>query len=202
MIFPKSFKKLGKIIFILSVLLIATNVRADETVRICFNYGCFSEEEATFKEADLQGLKKRFLLAQNAEEEREQIAAAIGFLLQQAGKQTPIFADRGGNFADFGMHGKMDCIDHATSGTRLLQMFEQRGFLRFHKVLTPALRSRFIVFLHYAAQIEELTPTETEQKARFAVDSWFFDNGNAATIIPMEEWNQGASPNNIDSFLF
>ncbi len=31
--------------------------------------------------------------------------------------------------------------------------------------------------------------------ARFAVDSWFYDNGLPAAILPLADWNAGHSPN-------
>ena len=32
------------------------------------------------------------------------------------------------------------------------------------------------------------------EDARFAVDSWFVDNGQAAVILPLGEWKEGAGP--------
>jgi hypothetical protein len=90
----------------------------------------------------------------------------------------------------------MDCIDHSTTTTRFLRLLERRGALRFHRVLEPARRG--LVFQHLAARIEEigpsLMPAETEQIRRFAVDSWYVDNGRPAPIIPMELWQEGNDP--------
>jgi hypothetical protein len=32
------------------------------------------------------------------------------------------------------------------------------------------------------------------EAARFAVDSWFVDNGQPAVILPLDEWKKGAGP--------
>jgi hypothetical protein len=102
----------------------------------------------------------------------------------------------------------MDCIDHSTSTTRLLRMIEARGWLRFHRVLDPVRRSRFLLDQHFSAAVEEtgsaaadpaaagemLKVGEGLPAARFAVDSWFFDNGTPAVVMPLEDWLSGDSP--------
>jgi Tfp pilus assembly protein PilN len=84
----------------------------------------------------------------------------------------------------------MDCIDHSTSTTRLLQMLEAYGFLRWHQVSEIDVRNWAFVFpAHYSAVIEEKASA-----ARFVVDSWFVDNGQPAVILPLGEWKKGAGP--------
>ena len=133
------------------------------------------------------------------------IGGAVGRLLGWAGQQSPISADRGGNYADDAVHGRMDCIDHATTTTRLLRLLERRGLLRFHRVLEPARRLRFWVFPHYAAQIEEARggdakrgEGEEETSSRFAVDSWFFDNGHPAAVMRLEAWQKRKDPDGAE----
>jgi hypothetical protein len=99
----------------------------------------------------------------------------------------------------------MDCIDHSTTTTRLLRLIEAKGMLRFHHVLDPSLRRRFLVFEHYSALIEERKPgasdcgcdgeTLEDPAAQFVVDSWFFDNGRPAVVMPLARWQAGESPN-------
>jgi len=130
--------------------------------------------------------------AGNAAEERDLLGVAVGKMLGWAGAQSPIKADRGGNYADAGVPGMMDCIDHSTTTTRLLRVLEARGALRFHRVLEPALRSTLFVFLHYSALIEELA--SVPEPARYVVDSWFFDNGEPAAVLPLANWMSGENP--------
>ena len=133
--------------------------QAASSVSICFNYGCVREEEVRFRAATLTRLVARFADAQTAEEERAVLGEALGRLYRVAAIQTPIAADRGGNLLDDGANGRMDCIDHSTSSTRLLRLLEARGALRFHRVLEPVRRTRFI-FQHFSAAIEELSCAE------------------------------------------
>ena len=141
--------------------------QAESTVSICYNYGCVREEEVRFRAATLTRLVARFADAQTAEEERAVLGEALGRLYRVAAIQTPIAADRGGNLLDDGANGRMDCIDHSTSSTRLLRLLETRGALRFHRVLEPVRRTRFI-FQHFSAAIEELSCAE--RSARVAPD--------------------------------
>ena len=95
-----------------------------------------------------------------------------------AGEQTPVWRDKGGNYADGGENGKMDCIDHSTNTTAFLRLLEARGWLRFHDVLEPLMRRRFFFAVHWAARIRE-----RETQKVYVVDSWYFDNGHPAAGI-------------------
>ena len=191
--------------------------RGGETLTVCFNYGCYAQADVSFSEAQLAEIKAS-LRAADAAEEREHLARALGRLYAWAGAQSPIAADNGGNLADEAVYGRMDCIDHSLTTTRLLKMLEARGMLRYHQVEERVLRSRFLVFQHYAAQIVEYEVAPRAQMgeavnnplqavasdassadgargaARFAVDSWFFDNGHPAVILPLANWMSGEGP--------
>ena len=183
---------------------IALPALADEKVNVCFNYGCLAQAEVVYSEAQLAQIAGLLGVALDAGEERAAIGVAIGRLLGWAGEQTPIAADRGGNYADAAVFGKMDCIDHSTTTTRLLEMLERRRLLRHHRVLAPEVRQRFWVMVHYSALIEALgaaaTTGEGAQEApaapteRYAVDSWFYDNGRPAVVMPLALWQSGESP--------
>ena len=176
-----------------------------------------------FHGATLARLGERLAGARTAAEERERLAEAVGRLYRVAGTQTPVGADRAGNFLDAEVHGRMDCIDHSTSTTRLLELVEARGGLRFHRVVEPARRTRLIL-QHFSAVIEVLTVEEriarmppgealagcncTEDGQvieaadgadrpgeRYVVDSWFVDNGEPAVVLPLAEWLKGGGPN-------
>jgi hypothetical protein len=183
---------------LLPLMLIALPVTADERLSVCFNYGCLTQADAVFSEAQLADVARLLASSETAAQERDALAVAVGKLLGWAGEQTPIAADRGGNFADAGISGKMDCIDHARTTTRLLQMIERRGLLHYHRVLSPVLRRRFLIFEHNAARIEEIEPGAAGDGANYVVDSWFFDNGQPAVVMPLALWQSGESPNGAE----
>lgn len=206
----------------LTLLLAAAPVWADESVSVCYNYGCSAEQEVIFSELQLARVRGMLAAAVSAEGERQVLALAVGQLYAWAGEQSPIWRDRGGNYADEGVQGAMDCIDHSTTTTRLLRLLEYRGWLRFHRVVEPARRTRFVIFEHVSAVIEEIPPRwlpkavpvgaqalpvdappspgwdAAEGKAaprRFVVDSWFVDNGQPAVVLPLKQWKKGGGPN-------
>jgi hypothetical protein len=68
-------------------------------------------------------------------------------------------------------------------------MLKNDGLLKYHVPTGNARRFRPRLFQHYTAVIEE---TATQQK--YAVDSWFLDNGNPPFIIPLDAWKRGWTP--------
>ena len=173
-------------------LLLLTLIAAAQadTVTICFNYGCQNQAQAEYDEGKMFAMRVLLGSAQDAGEERQRLALAVGWLLGWAGEQTPIAADRGGNYADQGVYGRMDCIDHATTTTQLLQMLEARGWLRFHRVLPPVGRLRYLFAAHYAAQIVEIAAPPGAPSI-YVVDSWFRDNGQPAVVSELSAWQDG-----------
>jgi len=182
----------------LVLLLVAGVAWADEAVPVCYDYGCASRQTVNFSERQLDQLHETLAAAATAEEERRALARVVGRLYAWAGEQSPIWRDRGGNYADGGVEGEMDCIDHSTTTTRFLRLLERRGWLRFHRVLAPVRRVRFLIAVHWSALIEELPPAgagPATAPRRFVVDSWFVDNGRPAVVLPLEEWLNGGGPN-------
>ncbi|KFB71382.1 MAG: hypothetical protein ABTS16_10795 [Candidatus Accumulibacter phosphatis] len=183
--------------WLMSLLLIglAPAVSAD-SLSVCYNYDCLAEAEVNYGAEQLTRVRDLLGVARNAAEERERLSLAIGWLLGWAGEQTPISADRGGNFADDGVFGRMDCIDHSTTTTRLLRLLESHRWLSFHRVLEPVRRVLYLFEVHYSAQIEEIESLTTASAlaaapARYVVDSWFRDNGRPAVVMALPSWLDG-----------
>jgi hypothetical protein len=197
-----------RLYFGLGLMAITGVAAADERIVVCYNYGCAAEETVRYTESQLAWARKIMLVAKTPEQERAALGPVIGRLYAWAGRQSPIYMDRGGNVADEARPGSMDCIDHSTTTTRLLQMLERRGILRFHDVKEVERRTRVFIFEHYSAVIEESPPhwlprekirypkvtPEEARPERFVVDSWFVNNGKPAVILPLEDWKDGAGP--------
>lgn len=172
------------------LLLCATNALADEAVSVCFNYGCAAEEVAVFSEVRLTWAQEMLATADTAARERQLLSMVTGRLYLWAGQQTAIHADRGGNFDDEGVRGAMDCIDHSTTAS-FLRLLERRGALRFHRVLEWVTERLGLCrrLLFSGREIgSSLRQAETEHVRRFAVDSWYVNNGRPAPVIP---WSSG-----------
>lgn len=158
-------------------------------VAICFNYGCHDRQKIEVASDDLAPFRARFDHVASAEDEREAIRAAVAGLYTVAGRQSPIWRDRGGNFADDDTkHGRMDCIDHSANTTAFLRLIDRIGWLRHHAVGEPAVRGR-VFNVHWSA-----TMTERATGVIFAVDSWFFDPGELPVIYTLKEWLAGRRP--------
>ena len=78
----------------------------------------------------------------------------------------------------------MDCIDESTNTFQYLLALEQMNLLRWHRV---DLKQRRIVWFatHWTATISEI-----DTDARFAVDSWYRDNGELPFIQPIADWRR------------
>lgn len=124
--------------------------------------------------------------------ERAAIATTISNMETTVGVLTGTSQDRGGNLAGFGLSGQMDCIDESTNTTTYLTMLGDNGLLKHHIVLDRATRfGLFVGAPHSTAVIEEIGTGQ-----RFAVDSWFYDNGQPPAIVELHEWKSGWEPGN------
>ena len=62
--------------------------------------------------------------------------------------------------------------------------------MQFHEIEDMRTRNFFFTgWPHTTAVIREI-----KTGARFAVDSWFYDNGVAATIVPFDQWKANFQP--------
>ena len=161
-----------------------------EEVTICYNYGCNARAPVNYSEKNLESLHSLLAAAADAKAERAAIALVIGRMYAIAGQQTPVWRDKGGNYADGGENGKMDCIDHSTNTTAFLRLLQAHGWLRYHEVLDRIMRRRYLFADHWAARIRE----RKTQKI-YIVDSWYFDNGRPAAIFTLDDWLAGETPN-------
>jgi len=175
-------------LFIL-ILCLSLTAQADE-VSICYNYGCAVTAQVDLQVNELHAARRLLLRATDAVGEREAIALVIGLFEVAAGRQTPTWADKGRNVNDDGVDGRMDCIDESANATSYLRLLESKDWLKHHLVLEPVKRAPLLVNVHWAARI-----VEKKTGREFAVDSWFFDNGQPAFVVPLDEWRDGAEPN-------
>lgn len=166
----------------------AADNRADG-VTICYNYGCYVQARVNFTVAQFDNVARLFASVKDAAGERKALGRAIGRMYYFAGESTPIWHDHGENFWDDGANGKMDCIDHSHNTDAFLTLLKARGLLRFHDVVGKLRRRLFFFGEHWTARIAEIS-----SGAEYAVDSWYFDPGEPAAVMPIADWLRFKDP--------
>jgi hypothetical protein len=166
---------------------ISPNLNAFE---ICHGGGCAESNQLSLTDMQWRQVSNVFTKkAQNAEQERAQIAQAIGVLEAIIGEKIGTSADVAGTF-NLKSLGQMDCNDEAINTTTYMRLLKQAGFMPSHEIEDTRTRSFFFNgWPHSTAVIHEINSGE-----RFAVDSWFYDNGHAATMLPFTQWKAGYIP--------
>ncbi len=158
---------------------------------VCFDHSCASVETVSLNKQQWQRATAPLSrAAASASGERAAIADSIALLEEITGAIIGTAHDRGGNLAGFGRPRQLDCIDESTNSYTYLRMLEQQGLFRFHTVVNRSTRfGLFVGMPHTTAVIRE-----DETGVRYAVDSWFFDNGKPPYIVELEAWKSGNDP--------
>lgn len=159
------------------------------TTDICYNYNCTVHAKVQLTSTQMRNVRELFSSVTTPQQERDAISLGMALFEAYAAEQTPTGNDKGGNVADNGVDGRMDCIDHAHNTTAYLRLMQRFGFLSFHEPLNPVERLSLLVSAHWAAQIVEIGSGR-----KFVVDTWFRDNGAPAIIYPLQDWLSGISP--------
>ena len=167
---------------------------AISSFNMCYGGGCAAMSHVALSEADWQIIIKNFQnVPKNAAEERADIGNAIGSFEQIVGAKTNTSEDKGGTFGNSAYPNQLDCNDEAANTTIYMRLLQQAGYLQFHQILDTKTRGYFIHgWPHTTAAIQEISTSE-----KFAVDSWFYDNGQAATIVPLALWKSGWKPEKV-----
>ncbi|MFQ5642525.1 MAG: hypothetical protein ACE5FQ_02385 [Thiogranum sp.] len=152
----------------------------------CTDYHCDEGETVSLSARQWNQVRALFVSAPTADDERRQIRKAIALLEAQVGEITGTSGDLAKNVAGAGLPGQLDCISESRNTTTYLQLLSNDGLLRWHTVEERRLRHPWILDLHWAAVIRD---NSTGQ--RYAVDSWFLDNGQPPYIQPLEQWLSG-----------
>lgn len=159
---------------------------------ICVAYGC-RHRETTF--LDSQEWEKVAEMMEpeifdSPEMERNRISETIGFLERIIGPRTGTEHNRARNRPGPQGSRQLDCIAEMVNTNIYLLLLDRENLLKHHKVAEPARRGPLnLSFWHNTAVIEE-----TGTGNRYAVDTWFNDNGHPAAIIPLDIWMSGYSP--------
>lgn len=166
-----------------------------EGFNVCLGGGCAEMKHVTITRAEWEQVSAIFLNKTECVEvqeslERKQISEAVGLLEKIVGEKIGTSGDRAGTFNNSKYTGQQDCNDEAINTTTYIRLLQYGGLVKWHE--SEDMRTRNFFFNgwpHSTAVIHEKATGE-----RFAVDSWFYDNGVPATIVPFKLWKSGYIP--------
>jgi len=160
-----------------------------ERLQVCHGSNCRIETTVRLGDSDWDRVRAQFEPApSSAAEERRRIANAIGLMERLVAPQAGTAKDVGRNLAAADQSTQLDCVDEAVNSSTYLDLIAAEGLLRFHSVQSPAHRGG-VILAHNTAVVRE---TATGQL--YAVDSWFYDNGTPAVVLPLQTWLNGWEP--------
>lgn len=172
---------------------------ADGNIRHCHGYGCKFVTNVPLDKKDWKIISAAFRpRAKAAEQERKQIAKAIGLFEKQVGPKDGTVEDIRGTFRKTG-DKQLDCVDESTNTTSYLSVLQDVGLLKFHTVMGPTMRFPIIHAGNWPHQTALIRDNKTGTV--YAVDSWFRDNGAPADIIELKEWKRGWKPPDVHDLL-
>jgi hypothetical protein len=162
-----------------------------DALEICQGGGCANLSHTHLTQAEWDSISKLFSpMPQDAQAERALIAKAMAQFEIIIGNKVGTFLDKAGTFKNSKFSGQQDCNDEAINTTTYLRLLIQAGLMKMHAVEDTRTRNFFFSgWPHTTAVIRQI-----DNQARFAVDSWFFDNGQPATIVPFDVWKEGYIP--------
>lgn len=171
-------------------LLLATPLAwcAPQPFFVCTDYHCDTGQLVVLAPDDWQAVRALFAPNASASDERQSIGRAIALLESRVGDITGTWRDLAGNVAGAGKPGQLDCISESKNTTTYLTLMARDGLLKNHNVEARRVRRPWIFDVHWTAVIREAGTGQ-----RFAVDSWFLDNGQPPHVQPLEEWLSGKS---------
>jgi hypothetical protein len=158
---------------------------------VCQGGGCAQINQISINLAEWNSIAKVLKpKASNADEERMRLSQAIGQFEQVVGQKNGTSTDRAGTFDNSAFKGQLDCNDEAINTTTYMRLLKQAGLLVFHDIEDIRTRNFFFTgWPHTTAVIHDIKTGE-----RYAVDSWFYDNGHAATVVPFAQWKANYEP--------
>lgn len=160
---------------------------------VCSGGGCAEIHHVALDNDEWQEISAIFAdddAPADAARERKHIADAIGAFETIVGAKTGTALDRAGTFNNSEYEGQLDCNDEAINSTTYMHLMRKYGLMQWHEIEDTRTRNFFFTgWPHSTAVMHEIASGK-----RYAVDSWFYDNGVSATIVPFELWKSGYIP--------
>ena len=158
---------------------------------ICHSGGCADVSQVVISDEEWLAVAEIFdEQVTSPAHERAQIADAIGMLETLIGHKIGTAGDLAGTFGNSQYKGQLDCNDEAINTTTYMRLLQSQGLMLQYDIEDTRTRNFFLTgWPHSTAVIRYIATGE-----QFAVDSWFYDNGHAATIVPFKVWKANYLP--------
>ena len=161
----------------------------------CTAFACNVQWNLVFSQAQWDEIGAFFKDTRDADDERRRIEKAMSRFEQIAGAMDGTDKDKGGTgliWRDTSP-GQLDCYAEASNTGVALRMMYASGFLKFHKPGPQGMRGPLF---SGTALLDHATATiiENADGHRFAVDSWFFDNGGPVFVVDFDTWQHSWHP--------
>lgn len=158
---------------------------------VCHDLTCHSVSDVSLTASEWQQVRQVFeSRPADAETERQQLGQAVALLERLVGTKTGTSRDLAENRLRSSRRGQLDCIDEATNTTVYLRMLESDGLLSWHQTAPRTSRGLLIG----RAPHNTATIIDKQTRIRYAVDAWFFANGEPPAIVLLDSWKQGWRP--------
>lgn len=151
----------------------------------CYDFRCKSTIELHYDDAHWEQIRAIMRGGESdADSEKQAIRRAVAAMERFSGALAGTHLDKAGNYPGSDLPRQMDCIDESTNTFQYLVALEDLGLLRWHRVGEK--QRRIVWFIsHWTATI-----VENDGGRRYAVDSWYRDNGELPFIQPIDSWQR------------
>lgn len=171
-------------LFALLVPVAASAAAAPDFVH-CYDFGCKTTRELHFSSEHWDQVSALFApRPRDGDAEKQAIRRAVALMERISGELAGTHLDKAGNYPGYDIEKQMDCIDESTNTFQYLLALERLELLHWHRVDLKLRRIRWLM-THWTATI-----TEIDSGQRFAVDSWYRDNGELPLLQPVEDWQR------------
>jgi len=152
---------------------------------VCYGYGCKYRTRITLTDGEWLEVRAKFSpAAENAAQERTQIADAVALIERFVMRRTGTVVHQEHSRWNYGDPTQLDCVDNSVDTWTYLTMLARDHLLHYHAVVGNAHRGTLLTLDFSNTAVIEETATGT----RYVVDPWLTDNGVPPVVMPLDDW--------------
>ncbi len=167
-----------------------------QNFRVCHGFSCSARTEVHFTDKQWNDIIAVFKEpSKTAAEEREKISRAVALIEKQVTASTGMKPDLGEARTFEADQHQMDCIDEAINTSLYLRFLGDAGVYKWHKAAEPIHRGYFVdgMWPHNSGAVREIETGEI-----YAIDSYYFNNGIDAAVVPIDVWLDEWRPESLE----